>query len=153
MTHEARRRLLVALLRLAGTVTVSAFLTILLPAEWMASTHRWLGLGEFPRAPVVDYLARSIAALYGFHGVLLLVVSTDPVRYRAIIWFVAAMNFAFGLIVIAIDVHAGMPAFWTLGEGPPIIALGIVIAILNAGMPAPSAQVVTASVPGKSSQA
>jgi len=119
----------------------------------MASTHRWLGLGEFPRAPVVDYLARSIAALYGFHGVLLLVVSTDPVRYRAIVWFVAAMNVAFGLIVIAIDVHAGMPAFWTLGEGPPIIALGIVIAILNAGMPAPSAQVVTASVPGKSSQA
>jgi len=153
MTHEARRRLLVALLRLAGTVTVSAFLTILLPAEWMASTHRWLGLGEFPRAPVVDYLARSIAALYGFHGVLLLVVSTDPVRYRAIVWFVAAMNVAFGLIVIAIDVHAGMPVFWTLGEGPPIIALGIVIAILNAGMAAPSAQVVTASVPGKSSQA
>jgi len=153
MTHEARRRLLVALLRLAGTVTVSAFLTILLPTEWMASTHRWLGLGEFPRAPVVDYLARSIAALYGFHGVLLLVVSTDPVRYRAIVWFVAAMNVAFGLIVIAIDVHAGMPVFWTLGEGPPIIALGIVIAILNAGMAAPSAQVVTASVPGKSSQA
>ena len=53
MTHEARMRLLVGLLRLAGTITVSAFLTILLPVEWMASTHRWLGLGEFPRAPVV----------------------------------------------------------------------------------------------------
>jgi hypothetical protein len=152
MTHDARRRLLVVLLRLAGTITVTAFLTILLPAEWMASTHRWLGLGEFPRAPVVDYLARSIAALYGFHGVLLLIVSTDPVRYRAIVWFVAAMNIAFGLIVMAIDVHAGMPLYWTLGEGPPIIAFGIVIAVLNAGLSAPSPSVVTASVPGKSVQ-
>ena len=60
--------MLVFLLRLAGSVTASAFLAIFLPVEWMASTHRWLGLGEFPRAPVVDYLARSIAALYGFHG-------------------------------------------------------------------------------------
>lgn len=142
MTHDARRRVLVVLLRLAGAITVTAFLAILLPAEWMTSTHRWLGLGEFPRAPVVDYLARSIAALYGFHGVLLLIVSTDPVKYRAIVWFVAAMNIAFGLIVMAIDVHAGMPLFWTLGEGPPIIAFGIVIAVLNAGLSAPSRSVV-----------
>ena len=148
MTHDARRRLLVGVLRLAGTITVTAFLTILLPVEWMASTHRWLGLGEFPRAPVVDYLARSIAALYGFHGVLLLIVSTDPVKYRAIVWFIAVMNVAFGLIVMAIDVHAGMPAWWTLGEGPPIIAFGIVMGILNAGMPAPPSAV-PASVPEK----
>jgi hypothetical protein len=143
--------MLVGLLRLAGVITASAFFTILLPVEWMASTHRWLGLGEFPRSPVFDYLARSIAALYGFHGVLLLVVSTDPIKYRAIVWFIAVMNVVFGLIMIGIDLHAGMPAFWTLGEGPPIIAFGIVIAILNAGMPAASAQFVTASVPGKNS--
>ena len=149
MTHDARRRLLAGVLRLAGTITITAFLTILLPVEWMASTHRWLGLGEFPRAPVVEYLARSIAALYGFHGVLLLIVSTNPVKYRAIVWFIAVMNVAFGLIVMAIDVQAGMPAWWTLGEGPPIIAFGIVMAILNAGMPSTAPPVVTASVPEK----
>jgi hypothetical protein len=123
--------LLVALLRLAGGVTLTAFLAILLPVEWMASTHRWLGLGEFPRAPVVDYLARSVAALYGFHGGLLLLVSGDPIRYRSIIWYVAFMNVAFGLMLIAIDLHAGLPLLWTISEGPPIAAFGIVIAILN----------------------
>jgi hypothetical protein len=123
--------LLVALLRLAGGVTLTAFLAILLPVEWMASTHRWLGLGEFPRAPVVDYLARSVAALYGFHGGLLLLVSGDPIRYRSIIWYVAFMNVAFGLMLIAIDLHAGLPLLWTISEGPPIVAFGIVIAILN----------------------
>lgn len=60
-----RLRLLVLLLRLAGGITTIAFLAMLLPADWMAATHRWLGLGEFPRTAVVDYLTRSVAALYG----------------------------------------------------------------------------------------
>jgi hypothetical protein len=46
-----QHRILVALLRLAGGVTATAFLAMFLPVEWMADTHRWLGLGEFPRAP------------------------------------------------------------------------------------------------------
>jgi hypothetical protein len=131
MSPDGSARLLVLLLRLAGAITVTAFLAILLPVEWMAASHQWLGLGEFPRAPVVDYLARSTAALYGFHGVLILLVSTDPVKYHAIVTYIAVMNVLFGLIVLAIDLHAGMPAYWTFGEGPPIAAFGIVIAVLN----------------------
>jgi hypothetical protein len=128
---DARVRLLAALLRLAGAVMATAFLAMLLPVEWMASTHEALGLGEFPRAPVVDYLARSIAALYGFHGVLLLIIASDPVKYRTIVTYVSWMNLLFGTMVTAIDVYAGMPTFWTLGEGPPIVVFGMVIAWLN----------------------
>ena len=133
-----RFRLLVVLLRLAGTVTITAFLAMLLPVEWMVSTHRWLGLGELPRAPVVEYLARSVSALYGFHGVLLLVISKDPLKYRAIVWYVAGMNIVLGVMLFAIDLHAGMPAFWTLGEGPPVILFGLVIAFLIRSLPAES---------------
>lgn len=131
MTPDVRIRLLVLLLRLAGTITVTAFLTILLPVEWMASTHRWLGLGEFPEGPVVEYLARSAAALYGFHGVLLLMVSRDPLKFREIVTFISWLNVILGLLMIGIDLHAGMPLYWTLGEGPPIVAFGVVIAALN----------------------
>ena len=131
MTSVTRLRLLTFLLRLGGVVTFSAFFAMLLPIEWMASTHRWLGMGEFPRSAVVDYLARSIAALYGFHGILLLIIARDPVRYRTIVWYVAFMNFAFGVMVLLIDLHAGMPILWTIGEGPPIIVLGMAIAFLN----------------------
>lgn len=131
LSQEARIRALVVLLRLAGVVTASAFLAMFLPVDWMASTHRWLGLGEFPRTPVVEYLARSIAALYGFHGVLNLVASGDPVKHRIIVWYIATMNVLFGLMLIIIDYHAGLPAYWTLSEGPPIIAFGIVIGLLN----------------------
>lgn len=123
--------LLVVLLRLAGAVMVLAFLAVVLPADWMAGTHRWLGLGEFPRTPIVDYLARSVALLYGFHGVLVLIVSRDPVKYRTIIWYLAVMNILFGAIIIAIDIHAGLPPMWTLLDGPPVTAFGIVIGLLN----------------------
>jgi hypothetical protein len=119
------------LLRLAGVIMSSAFLAMFLPTDWMESTHQWLGLGEFPRSPLVDYLTRSVAALYGFHGALLLLISRDPVKYRTIVQFVAVMNIVFGTIMLVIDLHAGLPWWWTLGEGPPIIAFGIVIAFLN----------------------
>jgi hypothetical protein len=131
-------RLLVFLLRLAGVATVAAFFAMFLPVDWMVRTHAWLGLGEFPRLPIVDYLTRSVAALYGFHGCLLLLISTDPVRYRAIVSYVAAMNVLFGIIMLAIDLHAGLPLWWTVGEGPPILALGIALAVLNRMQPAPA---------------
>lgn len=129
---------MVLLLRLAGVVMLTAFLAMLMPVDWMASTHEWLGLGVLPRAPIVDYLARSVAALYGFHGVLVLLVAQDPIKYRTFVWYLAVMNVLFGVMITAIDIHAGLPASWTLTEGPPVLAFGIIIGVLNrrAGRPA-----------------
>jgi hypothetical protein len=127
MTH----RPLGFLLRCGAVLTGSAFLAMFLPVEWMASTHRWLGLGEFPRAPIVDYLARSVAAFYGFHGVLLFLISTDVVRFRPLVWYVAVMNVLFGVTLLAIDVHAGLPAYWIAFEGPPVIVIGLLVAFFN----------------------
>lgn len=124
-------RLLVILLRIGGVCTTVAFAAIFLPVEWMAATHEWLGLGEFPRAPVVDYLARSIAALYGFHGVLLLIVARDPVRYLTIVRFIGILNVVFGTMLAGIDLNAGMPTLWTLMEGPPIAIFGVIVLYLT----------------------
>ena len=134
LTADSRSRLLVLLLRFTGCVLITAFLAIFLPVEWMASTHRALGMGEFPRAPVVDYLARSVAALYGFHGVLMLIVSGDPVRYRSIVSYIGIMNVLFGVIVLGIDLHAGLPMWWTVLEGPPVVIIGVVVTALNRPM-------------------
>ena len=129
------QRLLAALLRLGGSFLLAAFLAMFLPPDWMAATHQWLGLGEFPRSAVVDYLARSIAALYGFHGVLMFVVARDLVRFAPIVRFIGVMNIALGAALVAIDLYAGMPWWWTLGEGPPIIAFGVVVLLLNQRRP------------------
>ena len=125
------RQLLIVLLRFGALMTGLAFLTVPLPVESMVSTHRWLGLGVLPRAPIVEYLARSVAAFYGFHGVLLFLLSTDVDRYAPIITFIAVMNVSLGLMLVAIDVHAGLPAWWIVSEGPPIILTGLTVGLLN----------------------
>jgi hypothetical protein len=133
---------LVFLLRCGAVLTGSAFLAVFLPVDWMASTHRWLGLGEFPRTPIAGYLARSVAAFYGFHGVLLFVISTDVVRYRPLVWYVAAMNVVLGFMLLAIDIHAGLPAYWIAFEGPPVIVIGLLVAYFNWRLvPAPDVSV------------
>lgn len=112
-------------------MTGSAFLAMLMPVEWMASTHEQLGMGPFPDAPVVEYLSRSVAAFYGFHGVLLFVVASDPVRFKPIVTYLVTFNIVFGAMLIVIDLQAGMPSWWTLGEGPVVIAIGGMLAILR----------------------
>ena len=108
-----------------------AFGAVLLPTEWMATSHQWLGMGEFPRAPLTDYLVRSVAALYGFHGVLVLLVAGEPLRYVRIVRFLGVMDIVFGVIMLAIDLHAGMPMFWTIAEGPPLVGVGALVLYLT----------------------
>jgi hypothetical protein len=115
------------MLRLSGAFVLLAFGAVVLPTETMVSTHASLGMGELPRLPIIQYLTRSVAALYGFHGALVLLVSTDPVRYLPIVRFIGVMNVGFGAIMTGIDLHAGMPLWWTLAEGPPIAVVGVVI--------------------------
>ena len=52
---------LVLLLRIVGGPAVFALVAVVMPTSWMAATHRWLGLGEMPTGPVVEYLARSLS--------------------------------------------------------------------------------------------
>jgi hypothetical protein len=110
---------LVVVLRLFGTLDLLAILAVLMPDEWMARGHQWLGLGELPRAPIVGYLARSASALYALHGATILFISTDTVRYARLITFLAVVALIHGAILLGIDLAAGMPAWWTWFEGRP----------------------------------
>ena len=129
-SRQIRMTALTWVLRLTGLVTLTAFFAMVLPDAWMASAHRALGFGDWPPTPVFEYLARSIAALYGFHGALLVLISGDPGRHITIVKYMAFMYVAFGLIVLAIDLDAGMPMWWTLAEGPPLVMVGVLVAVL-----------------------
>jgi hypothetical protein len=131
VTHQRSVAALVLFLRFGGVVLMLAFGAVLLPTDWMAAVHRWLGMGEFPAAPLTDYLVRSVAALYGFHGVLVLIVAGDPARYERIVLYLGVMDIVFGLMMLAIDLHAGMPIVWTAVEGPPLVGVGVLILYLR----------------------
>ena len=123
-------RALIILLRVVGVLSCTAIIASVMPTTWIAATHRWLGLGEFPDAPIIQYLARSIAALYAIFGGLAILISTDVQRYAPIIRFFACVTLAFGVLITGIDSIAGMPTYWTLFEGPPTVVLGVVILLL-----------------------
>ena len=125
-----QEKLLVGLLRFAGAVMLLAFVAVILPESLMATTHDRLGMGPFPASPLVDYLTRSISMLYGIHGILLLLVSTDVRRYAPVIGLLAALNVLFGTVMIVVDLRAPMPWFWTLCEGPPIVGFGLLMLFL-----------------------
>jgi len=127
MDQCTRDRLLVGVLRLGAVLTLSAFFAVFLPADVMVSIHAWLGLGSLPMTPVVDYLARSLALFYAVHGGLLLVLSLDVARYRPVVAYVGWSTLVMGIVLTGIDLHAGLPIWWVLGEGPPVILVGVLL--------------------------
>lgn len=133
--QSAVEKWLAILLRIAGGIMLLAFGAIFLPTEWMAASHKKLGLGEFPASPLVDYLTRSVSALYGIHGGLYLVIARDLRRYAGVLAYVASMNIVFGLLMVGIDLNAGLPWYWTLGEGPPVLAFGVLLLIMLRSIP------------------
>ena len=120
------------LLRVYGTVAGLAIFAVFMPRACMAATHEAIGLGKFPDGAIVEYLARSLSALYAFHGGLLWLVARDVRRYAAIIAYVAIVGIAFSLFVLALDVSLHLPVWWILGEGPCVLVISVVILVLLA---------------------
>ena len=58
-------------LRLVGLSAILAIVAVVMPFSWMAAAHEFLGMGEMPEGAIVDYLARSLSAVYVVLGVLL----------------------------------------------------------------------------------
>jgi len=123
-------RALVALLRLGGALTGLAVFAVFLPSDWMAATHQRLGLGVYPAAPITDYLARSLSAFYAAHGALLFLVASDVRRFRPFVLYCGWFGVLGGALLLGIDLHAGLPDWWSLAEGPWVLATGAVILAL-----------------------
>ena len=118
---------LALLLRIIGSIAVTAVVPMAMPFAWMDATHRWLGLGALPDVPIVAYLARSTSAFYAMSGGLMWVVASDLRRYAHLVRWLGLVTIAFGCALVAIDWTAGLPSYWTLTEGPFSILYGLII--------------------------
>ena len=121
---------LVLLLRLVGVPALFALVAVFMPASWMAATHRWLGLGEMPNGPVVEYLARSLSAFYAVMGTLCLALTTDLERYRPLVRFLGVAFALMSLVLLGVDLVAGMPWWWSASEGPGGMVFGALLFVL-----------------------
>ena len=121
---------LVLLLRFVGVGSLFALVAVFMPFSWMVATHRWLGLGEMPTGPVVEYLARSLSAFYALFGAICLVLASDPERYRPLVRFLALAVVLMSLVVLGVDLAAGMPWWWSASEGPGGVVFGVLLFVL-----------------------
>jgi hypothetical protein len=121
---------LVILLRCLGVGSLFALVAVFMPESWMAATHRWLGLGEMPTGPVVEYLARSLSAFYALFGALCLVVASDLERYRPLVRFLGVAVAVMSVVLLGVDLAAGMPWWWSASEGPGGVVFGALMFVL-----------------------
>jgi hypothetical protein len=115
----------------AGVLTLLAFPAVFLPPAMMDKFHRDLGLGPLPEGPIVFYLARSLSFFYAAFGSLTLLLATDVKRYAPLVtwWGIAAI--VLGIVLAGIDLTAGMPISWMLGEVVFTICAGVAVLLLQ----------------------
>jgi len=131
---------LVWLLRLQGIMLLLALPAVFLPFSWMAAVHSWLGLGDLPRTPLIEYLARSLSGMYAFWGPVYLFLAGDVRRYLPLIRFVAALQIVFGVGMLLLDFTVGLLLPWIVSEGPVIAALSLAVLWLARWIPVRPAQ-------------
>src|SRR5262245_47760000 len=125
MTAE---RFLIWLLRFNAGILLLAAPCALLPFAWMDTVHREaLGLGSLSDAPITRYMARSLSLVYAMHGTIVLYVTLHWERLRFAVPFLAYLHVVFGFAMLAIDLDAGLPTWWVVGEGPSLVVLGLVL--------------------------
>jgi hypothetical protein len=129
-SRDVNETILCILLRYMGFVTMLALVAVFMPYSWMNATHRWLGLGDLPAAPIVGYLARSLSLFYALLGGLLWFLSSSPRRHRAVLLSLGAAFVSFGVICFGIDFVEDLPNFWKWVEGPFVILYGAALLLL-----------------------
>ena len=123
--HE---KLLTLVLKGFGIVCCLAVVPLLMPTSWMAACHEWLGMGEFPKMPVAEYLARMTSGLCAFLGVLALLLASDIQRYAAAIRLLAISIGLLEVINLFYGLPSGMPAWWLWTDA--VGAGGFAIAVI-----------------------
>lgn len=123
----SRDRILVWALRAAGVVEMLAFVSVVMPREWMEVSHRRLGMGDMPEGAVLMFMIRQASYAYGMHGILLWLLASDVRRYRPVIVFTGATFLLAGPVFFAVDYTSGMPLWWTLADSIGCAILGAVV--------------------------
>jgi hypothetical protein len=78
----------------------------------------------------VEYLARSLSAFYALVGAICLVVAADLGRYRPLVRFLGVAFALMSVVLLGVDLAAGMPWWWTASEGPGGVVFGAVLFVL-----------------------
>jgi hypothetical protein len=112
----ATEQWLALLLRIMGGICLLALVPLWMPRAWIDAGHRWVGWGPFPESALAEYLARSVSALSGFYGGLLVVLSADVRRHASVILYQAVAIMVLSASGVIVGTWAGMPLWFVGGD-------------------------------------
>jgi hypothetical protein len=113
-----------------GGICLFALVSLWMPRSWIEAGHRWVGWGEFPAAPIAEYLVRSVSALSAFYGGLLIALSFDVRRYAPLIRYQAVAIMALSACAIVVGKWAGLPLWFVGGDAAACWAYCIPMLVL-----------------------
>lgn len=124
-------------LRVTAAAMMVAVVAVVMPRSWLSAAHRGLGLGELPPGVLVEYLARTLSALYAAVGGLLWLVSYNVRKHVGVIRYVAAAMLVLAItIVTALWPHSDEPFYWLIViDASTGVAFGIVTLVLARKLP------------------
>lgn len=120
-------KMLAWFLRGTAVILLSAALAVVMPTAWMSALNDSLGLAPLPEGPLVEYLTRSISALYAALGASYWYISLQVRRFLPLIRFGVPLTLLFGAVLVAIDVQVSMPIAWTAVEGPFLLVWSLLL--------------------------
>jgi len=120
------------LLRATGVAVALRLPFVFLPRRLVAAHIEWHGFGPFPDSPAMDYLLRSISALYVLSGLFCWLVSFDTRRYRSLVLYLGWSSVAFGLLLPAVDLATHSVPAWALAACGLAAAIGVAVLALDA---------------------
>ena len=112
-------------LRVVGVLAMLAIVAVFMPLSWMASVHESIGMGKMPEGPIVEYLARSLSALYALLGCWIFYLSGRVPEQLGFVRLFGCLLAVFGVVLGWVGLQSSMPVTWVLLEGPPAILLGL----------------------------
>jgi hypothetical protein len=113
-------------LRFGGVVCALALVAVVMPRSWHFAMHAWLGLGDFPEAPIAEYLARGMSAMCGLYGLLLIWLARDVTKFASVISFLVLALMGVSFVSTALMSSAGMPLWWLWGDFGSVWVFGVV---------------------------
>jgi hypothetical protein len=125
-----RERALVWYLRVYALVLLAALPATVVPTRWLATAYAWLGFGDWPQLPLVEYLARSASGLYALLGGLVLLMSFDVRRHRPVLLLLGWVSVLGSVYLFALDLWLRLPWWWVVLEGPVVLLTGVLMLVL-----------------------
>jgi hypothetical protein len=108
-------------MRFTAVMFLLALFAVVMPTAWMAAISEWYGL-TLPAAPLVEYLSRSVSAVYATMGASYWYMARDVRRYLPLLRFSLGVMIVFDVVVIILDVVIAMPLTWTVGEAVSVLS-------------------------------